>query len=628
MRKANASKHISKYKILMTWILVSCLVLMLVAPAFAEQPLKDQSQEPFKFNKYAGGEILVKFKKDASQESIRSLNKDKKTKVKEKLSRVSVQRLQVPAGKTVSEAIKEYEKDPKVEFAEPNYTFTADIVPDDYYYSYYQWNMPKIGAPEAWDVERGQTNQIVVAVIDTGVDVGHPDLNDQIVQGYDFVNEDTDPSDDHGHGSHVAGIIGAESNNGQGVAGVAWSARIMPVKVLNSWGSGYLSDVVSGITYAADHGAKVINMSLGSSYNSSSLQSAINYAHSKGVTVVAAAGNDGNGTINYPGGCNYTIGVAATDQNDNRASFSNYNSTVDVAAPGVSIASTWYRGEAYYALASGTSMATPHVAGLAALLLSQDPSRSPETVENMIESTADDLGPSGYDVYYGAGRINAYLAVFEDENFVASSTWYFAEGYTGEGFEEWLTLQNPNDSALTAHVTYMFRGGSTWHRHVLLDAQSRQTVDVNSEVGEGKEFSILVEASEPIVAERPMYFNYRGVWADGDDTIGATSPASEWYFAEGYTGEGFEEWLTLQNPNDGASDVTVTYMFKGGGTQVQGITIGANSRETIDVNGVVGPGKDVSIKVTSSLPIVAERPMYFNYKGMWSGGHDAMGYSQ
>ena len=606
--------------------LICSLILLLIVPVSAEENAKDSLSDQTTSQKFASREILVKFKDGVSEKSIDSLNRKKGAKTKETIDEVEVERIQVDSNDSVSEALDEYRRNSKVEYAEPNYVFNANIVPNDYYYASYQWNMPIIDAPAAWDSERGDTNNAVVAVIDTGVDLGHPDLDSKIVPGYNFAYDNSDPSDDNGHGTHVAGIIGAESNNGQGVAGVSWGAKIMPVKVLNSWGSGYLSDVASGIIYAADNGADVINMSLGSSYNSGTLQSAVDYAYNKGVTIVAASGNGGNSTMNYPAGCNNVIGVGATDQNDIKASFSTYNSSVDVSAPGVSIASTWYRGSGYsYALASGTSMATPHVAGLAALLVSEDPSRHPDDIEDLMKLTADDLGSSGRDDYYGAGRINAELAVAEDENFVASRTWYFAEGYTGDGFEEWLTLQNPTNSSLTVHITYMFRDGLTRHRHVIVDAQSRQTVDVNHVVGANKEFSMKVEASADIVAERPMYFNYKGSWSDGHDTIGATSTSNVWYFAEGYTGDGFEEWLTIQNPGGSTAHTTITYMFKGGGTQSQSIAIAASSRETISVNTVVGAGKDVSIKVESSQPIVAERPMYFNYKGVWAGGHNTIG---
>ncbi len=612
------------------WIIVLTILLSNVLTPFLPAATARDSDigllHAAESHDYASGEILVKFKDGVSDNSIESLNRRKGGDVQEEIDEVGIERIRVDEGDSVTEALDEYKQSSKVEFAEPNFFVAASIVPNDYYYSAYQWNMPKIDAPAAWDSEKGYSHDVVVAVVDTGVDLGHPDLDSKMVQGYNFAYDNGNPDDDNGHGTHVGGIVGAESNNSQGVAGVSWGAKIMPVKVLNAWGSGYLSDVANGIIYAADHGADVINLSLGTSYYSGTLQSAVDYAYNKGVTVIAAAGNSGNSTMSYPAGCNHVIGVGATDQNDSKASFSTYNSSVDVSAPGVSIASSWYRGSGYsYALASGTSMAAPHVAGLAALLLSQDPSHGPDDVESIIKTACDDLGSAGRDDYFGEGRINAQLALSEDDSFVAADTWYFAEGYTGGGFDQWLTLLNPNASSQVAHITYMFRDGTSRHRHKAVGAQSRVTIDVNSVIGEDKEFSLKIEAAEPIVAERPMYFNYKGNWSGGHDTIGATSTSSTWYFAEGYTGRGFEEWLTLQNPNGDTVNATVTYMFRGGGTQVQTLALAANSRETIDVNSAVGPDKDVSIKVESSQPIVAERPMYFGYRGSWGDGHNTIG---
>jgi len=211
-----------------------------------------------------------------------------------------------------------------------------------------------------------------------------------------------------------------------------------------------------------------------------------------------------------------------------------------------------------------------------------------------------------------------------------STTWYFAEGYTGEGFNEWLCLQNPNFAAANVTVTCMFREGGMRTYDMAIAANARETVSVNSLVGPGKEVSLKVESDQAVVAERPMYFNYKNKWKGGHDTIGATSPSTTWYFAEGYTGSGFEEWLTLQNPNETDATATITYMYRGGGTRTTTKTIPANSRETIEVNGDAGANKEVATKVESSRPIVAERPVYFDYQSTSSqnrcrGGHNTVG---
>ncbi len=207
-----------------------------------------------------------------------------------------------------------------------------------------------------------------------------------------------------------------------------------------------------------------------------------------------------------------------------------------------------------------------------------------------------------------------------------STTWYFAEGYTGEHFYTWLTLQNPNTHAADVTITYMFEGGATpVTKNISVAAQSRETIDVNADVGDNKQVSIKVESNKGIVAERPMYFNYQNKWAGGHNTIGSNATSATWYFAEGFTGEGFDTWLTLQNPGGTDATATVTYYYRGGGTLVTTKNISANSRETIDVSADAGENKEVSIKVEADQSIVAERPVYFNYRNKWSGGHNTMG---
>jgi hypothetical protein len=206
------------------------------------------------------------------------------------------------------------------------------------------------------------------------------------------------------------------------------------------------------------------------------------------------------------------------------------------------------------------------------------------------------------------------------------TTWYFAEGYTGDNFDTWLTLANPNGTATDVTITYMFRGGDTpVTKNISLDATSRETVNVNADVGSNKEVSIKVEATQGIVAERPVYFNYEGRWAGGHNTIGSTVTSTDWYFAEGYTGENFNTWLTLQNPNGTDANATITYYYRGGGTKVTSKTIPANSRETVNVNTAAGSDKEVSIKIASDQTLVAERPVYFNYQNKWDGGHNTIG---
>jgi hypothetical protein len=207
-------------------------------------------------------------------------------------------------------------------------------------------------------------------------------------------------------------------------------------------------------------------------------------------------------------------------------------------------------------------------------------------------------------------------------------SFYFAEGSTRPGFDEWLCLMNPNPSPTTAHITFMFSDGAVNARDFPVGGNTRATMKVNDAVGSGKDVSIRVTSDAPIVAERPMYFDYESKWNGGHDVIGAAQPASQFYFAEGCTRAGFDEWLCLMNPVPSPTTAHITFMFVDGTTKAQDLLIAGNTRATLKVNEVVGANKDVSVRITSDAPIVAERPMYFNYQNAWSGGHDVVGYSQ
>jgi hypothetical protein len=203
-------------------------------------------------------------------------------------------------------------------------------------------------------------------------------------------------------------------------------------------------------------------------------------------------------------------------------------------------------------------------------------------------------------------------------------TWYFAEGYTSPGFEEYLSIENPGLSPTVASIDYMFPGGGAQHRDIVLPATSRTTVFVNQDVGPGREVSVRITATKPIVAERPMYY-LTDRWKGGDSVIGVSQPSSTWYFAEGYTGEGFDEFLTLQNPSLTPTAYTVTYMDAAGGVLTTAHSMPGLARDTVDVRREAGPDKEVSIRVDSAVPLVAERPMYFTFQGRIRDGHSSTG---
>ena len=321
--------------------------------------------------------------------------------------------------------------DPAVEYAEPNWKYYALGTPADPRYVE-QWAHATINSPQAWDITTGSTG-VIIAIVDTGIDEGHPDLAAKIVPGYDFVAGDADPHDEHGHGTHCAGIAAAITNNSLGVAGMDWQARIMPVRVLDFQGSGWTSDIASGIIWAYQNGADVISLSLGGPVYSPTLQNAVNAAHNAGSLVVAAMGNDrtgGNPTA-YPAANDNVMAVAATTTTDTYAYYSQYGSHTDIAAPGGEVYflhdlrgilstlptyNNFYLRTAYgfsssYDQLQGTSMATPYVSGLAALIWSLNPALTPDQVQQTIQDTAVDLGPAGWDPDFGWGRIDALAAV-------------------------------------------------------------------------------------------------------------------------------------------------------------------------------------------------------------------------
>jgi thermitase len=310
--------------------------------------------------------------------------------------------------------------DDSVKYVVPNTRVEAYFTPNDQYWPQ-QWGPKKIEADKAWDTTFGSSS-ILVAIIDTGIDYTHPDLSPNYVPlGYDWVNNDTDPMDDNNHGTHCAGIVAAALNNNIGIAGLA-QVKIMAEKVLDANGWGYDSWVTQGIYHAVASGAKIVSMSLGGSEDSAPLHEAVKYASDHGVLVIAAAGNTANDARQYPAAYEEAIAVSATDSLDNLASFSTYGDWVDLSAPGVDIYSTIRSGS--YAYLSGTSMACPHVTGVAALAWSVWPNYTMNQIRSLLLRSAEDLGEGGFDPYFGYGRVNARRAVAGlPEHDVAVSTW-------------------------------------------------------------------------------------------------------------------------------------------------------------------------------------------------------------
>lgn len=322
----------------------------------------------------------------------------------------------------VREVVDALAADPLVEFVEPNHMVRGLGTSVNDPYAGYQWNLDAIGASTAWQTSTGKG--ITVAVLDTGVRSGGPDGLTTLLSGYDYYNGDSNPTDGNGHGTFVAGTIGQKTNNGKGVAGVAYDAKILPVKVMGDNGSGDIAAVANGLVYATDKGAQVVNLSLGSAYPSNTLESACRYAYERGVTVVAASGNEYATSISYPARYDSVIAVGAVGLRGSRAGYSNRGTGIDLVAPGGDLSrdedgdgyadgilqETIEDGAWTYTFWEGTSMAAPHVSAAAALLLSAG-AEGPDEVFQLLTSTAADAGSAGYDTSYGHGRLDAAAAL-------------------------------------------------------------------------------------------------------------------------------------------------------------------------------------------------------------------------
>lgn len=290
--------------------------------------------------------------------------------------------------------------DANVTAAELDYRVAIALEPNDPHYAD-QWHLRRIEAPAAWNATIGDA---IIAIVDTGVDANHPDLQFKVLPGVDFINGDNNPTDDQGHGTHVAGIAGAATNNGRGVAGVCWKCPILPVKSLDRNGAGGHSQIAAGIRYAADHGARVINMSFGGPYTSATLRDAIAYARQQDVLLVAAAGNAGGTRPLFPGAYDEVMAVAATDADDEPVPWTQHGDWISLAAPGVSIWST-VRGGDYQAW-SGTSMSAPQVAGAGGLLAGAWPGATGDEIRRALEDGTRELDPR-----LGAGLLDIAAAL-------------------------------------------------------------------------------------------------------------------------------------------------------------------------------------------------------------------------
>jgi thermitase len=361
-----------------------------------------EAQQP---TRWIDGELLIGFRAGVGPAERSAVYGDHGATFVEDIGQnLRVVRVRVPAP-ALEARLRALQGRPEIRFVEKNYVFEPALSPNDPQFAS-QWHLPRILAPEAWDTTQGAAG-VVIAILDSGIDATHPDFAGKLVAGYNTYNNTTTTTDQVGHGTEVAGAAGALTNNGQGVAGVAGAAPIMPVRVTDSQGRATSASLASGISWATDHGARVVNLSFNGIVGNSTIRTAAEYAVGRGTLVVAASGNCGcvDPTPENP----FVLSVSATDEGDAVASFSSTGPFVDLSAPGSNILTTERFG--LYAAVSGTSLASPIVAGVAGLMLAINPALTPGQVTQLLEASSYDPGGNGYDERYGYGRVDAAGAV-------------------------------------------------------------------------------------------------------------------------------------------------------------------------------------------------------------------------
>ena len=383
---------------------VAAVLVCLITAGFTSRQAKAEKQNvnrPEPIDQFVPGRVLVKFRDDILPDHARNIIAALGARNAGEMANIGVHILDLPYQANEKAFVQAFQSRPEVEFAELDQILSVQqMVPNDPLYDNpNSWSLPRINAPDAWSISTGSSN-VIIAILDTGVDATHPDLASQIVPGWNIYNNNADTSDVYGHGTAVAGTAAAASNNSAGVASVAWGCRIMPVRISDNSGYGSYSNIASGLTWAADHGARVANISYDVS-GSRTVSSAAKYFQGKGGVVAAAAGNQAS--FNSLSDDPYILTVGATDSSDNLFSWSNRGNNLDLVAPG-NVYTTVPGGN--YGVGGGTSFASPIIAGAAALVLSVNPNLTPGRVQDILKQSADDLGVTGWDPVYGSGRIN------------------------------------------------------------------------------------------------------------------------------------------------------------------------------------------------------------------------------
>ncbi len=392
--------------------IVGCGVTPGAAP-IGERSAMGYNPEEFRADGVAKKQVLVSFKGRMTTSELTSFEKRTGMKVKRNLGAISSALVNISGSPEA--AVAKLQKDAAVRSAEFDRAVLLDDVKVNDPSRGKQYALDTVKADAAWGVTMG-SEKVVIGILDSGLDLDHPDLKSKLLPGHNTTAPGAAPKDDMGHGTHVAGIAAAVSNNNEGIAGLAANCKILPVKVLGA-GAGSAATIAEGIIWAADHNADVINMSLGFYEENEAVGKAVAYALSKNVVIVATMGNNNIERKRYPAAFPGVIAVGSTAEGDKRSDFSNFGSWMSVSAPGSNILSTFptypvqISGTKGYASLSGTSMAAPLVAGLAGLVRSKHPGMAPAEVKKILESSTVDLGDKGFDKNFGNGRIDALSAV-------------------------------------------------------------------------------------------------------------------------------------------------------------------------------------------------------------------------
>jgi len=506
-------------KILLS-IISLALVFSLATPSVSAKDVGNSSPAVTELAEHVPGELLVRFSPGMNSAQVANKMKEMNLAHKREIEGIKVHLVKLPPGLSVEQALDRFSHLPGVEFAEPNYILHIAEIPQVEITD--QWGLTRIHTQEAWNtLNENQKNEVLLATVDTGIHKEESDLSSRIwtnpdetpddgidndsngyvddTWGWDFVNNDKDPTDDHMHGTAVTSVMVA-AQDGVGMVGICPWCRVVAVKVLDSQGSGSLDVVASGIVYAAQNGARVINLSLAGPIGSQTLEDAVNFAWNQGAVVVAAAGNDGNNTILYPAGYANAISVASTNSGDKHSCFSNYRAGyISVAAPGEAIyvidINNPTTGYNYY---SGTSLSTPHVTGLAGLILGKDPNLSNAQVRSLIESSAVDLGSPGVDAAFGHGRIDAYRAITGDTIQTTPPVSLSSASNTATGYAHARKLVR--DSAGKLHLIWHTDEGSLYRIRYATSIDNGNSWDLQPDV-----FSSPYETFHPALAADDTY---------------------------------------------------------------------------------------------------------------------------